>query len=88
MVMSCHQRAWRAHNLLRANKCLENAAKFKYSGTTVTNQIAFMKKLRTDKIPGMFATKLHNFLPYCPLLQKLKIKIYKNIILRRSFVWV
>jgi len=44
MVMSWHQKVGKNHNLLVVNKSFENMARFKYFGTTVTNQNSIHKE--------------------------------------------
>jgi ERCC4-related helicase len=46
--MSHHQTTGHNHYINLANKSLENVAKFKYLGMTVTNQTASIKKLTAD----------------------------------------
>jgi hypothetical protein len=46
VIVSRHQNVGQSHNIV--NKYFENVAKFKYLGTTVTNQVSFTKKLRAD----------------------------------------
>jgi ribosomal protein S2 len=36
--MSHHQNAGQSHDIRIANRCFENVAKFRYLGTTLTNQ--------------------------------------------------
>jgi len=43
-----HQNVGQNHNLLTGNKFPEIMAEMKYSGTTMTNKIAFAKKLRDN----------------------------------------
>jgi hypothetical protein len=38
MLLSRHQNEGQIHNMKIANRFFENAAQFKYFGTTVTNQ--------------------------------------------------
>jgi hypothetical protein len=38
MLLSRHQNAGQSHDIKIANKCFENVAKFRYLGTTITNQ--------------------------------------------------
>jgi len=47
--MPHHHNARQNHNIKVPNKFLKYVIKFKYMGTTVTNQI-FMKKLRAQRL--------------------------------------
>jgi hypothetical protein len=55
---------------------------FQHSGTNVTNQILFRKKLTADLIKGMLAVVRCRILSSSLLSQKIKIKIGIILILR------
>jgi hypothetical protein len=48
MIMSRHSNSGQKQNIRIANESFENVAKFKYFGTTLTNQNDFMMKSRVD----------------------------------------
>jgi hypothetical protein len=47
-IMSRHPNSGQNHNIRTANESSENVAKFKYMGTTLTNQSDIMMKSRVD----------------------------------------
>jgi hypothetical protein len=47
MVLSHQENVGHNHDLLNDNKCLENMAKFRKLGTTVTNQNFIHKEIKT-----------------------------------------
>jgi hypothetical protein len=59
-VMSRHQHAGKNHNLLTANKCFENVAKFKYLGTTITSQNFIHEGMerRLDSLTNTLSSRL------------------------------
>jgi hypothetical protein len=64
MLMSCYQKAGQKHSIKIVNRYFADVAKFKYLGTTLTHQIAGMKRLTADLIQGMLATIW--FTGFCP----------------------
>jgi hypothetical protein len=48
MLMSCSQKIGQKRSAKVANRSVEDVAKFRYLGTTLTDQITFMKRLRAD----------------------------------------
>jgi hypothetical protein len=48
MLLSRHQYAGHNHDIKIANKCFENVAKFKYLGTTITNQNLIQEEIKRD----------------------------------------
>jgi hypothetical protein len=76
--MSCHQNAGLNHDLLTAIKSFANVARFKYLGTTVTNQNDIHKEIKS--VLNFGNTCYHSVLNVF-LSHNLHIKIYKTIIL-------
>jgi hypothetical protein len=51
--MSCDQNAGQKYTLMSANKFVENVAKFKYLGTTVTEQNCIHEEIKSTLISGI-----------------------------------
>jgi ribosomal protein S2 len=46
MLLSRHQNAGQSHDIKITNKCFENVAKFRYLGTTITNQNLIQEEIK------------------------------------------
>jgi ribosomal protein S2 len=46
MLLYCHQNAGKNHDLKIADRCSENMAKFRYLGTTITNQNLIQEEIK------------------------------------------
>jgi hypothetical protein len=46
VLLSRHQNAGQNYDIKRANRCFENVAKLKYSGTTITNQNLIQEEIK------------------------------------------
>jgi hypothetical protein len=75
MIMSLHPNSGQNQNIRIANESFENMAKFKYLGTTLTNQNDIHDEIKSRlNLGNAYYCSVQN-------LQNLKIKIYKTVIL-------
>jgi hypothetical protein len=82
MITSCHQNSGQNQNVRIANELFENVAKFRYLGITLTNHNDI-----NDEINGILNSRnacynsVQSFFVFPSHVKKLKMKIYKTIIL-------
>jgi hypothetical protein len=82
MIMSRHPNSGQNQNIRTANESFENVAKFKYLGTTLTNQNDIHDEIKSRLNLGNFRHySVQNILSSRFISKNLKIKIYKTVIL-------
>jgi hypothetical protein len=82
MIMSRHPNSGQNQNIRIANELSENVAKFKYLGTTLTNQNDIRDEIKSRLNSGNACYhSVQNLLCYRLISNNLKIKIYKTVIL-------
>jgi sorting nexin-29 len=82
MIMSCHLNSGQNQNIRIANESFEKVAKFKYFGTTLTNQNDIRDEIKSIlNLGNTCYYSVQNLLSSCLISKDLKIKIYKTVIL-------
>jgi sorting nexin-29 len=81
MLMS-HKKAGQKHSIKIMNRSFEGVAKFKYLGTTLTDENCMQEEIKSRLNLGNACYHLvQNLLSFCLLSRNVKVKIYKTIIL-------
>ena len=82
MIMSRDQNAGRSHSMKIDNNSIERVEEFKYLGTTLTNKNYIHEEIKSRlKLGNACYYSVQNPLSSSLLSKKLKIKIYRTIIL-------
>jgi hypothetical protein len=82
MVMSRDQNAGRSHSMKTDNSSIERVEEFKYLGITLTNKNSIQEEIKSRlKLGNACYYLVQDFLSSSLLSKKLKIKIYRTIIL-------
>jgi hypothetical protein len=82
MLMSRSQKIGKKHSIEIANKSFEDVAKFKYLGTTLTDQNYMHKEIKSRLNSENACFPLfQSLLSSCLLSRNLEVKIYKTVFL-------
>jgi hypothetical protein len=82
MLLSRQQNVGQNRNIKVANRSFENVSKFKYLGTTVTNQNLIQEEIKRRFSSGNVCYhSVQSLLSSRPLSKNLKMRIYKTIML-------
>ena len=82
MIMSRDQNAGRSHSMKTDNSSIERVEEFKYLGKTLTNKNSIREEIKSRlKVGNACYYSVQNLLSSSSLSKKLKIKIYRTIIL-------
>jgi hypothetical protein len=82
MLMSRSQKMGKKYSIKIVNTSFEDVAKFKYLGTTLTDQNCMQKVINSRQNSGNACYhSVRNLLSSCLLSRNLKVQIYKTIIL-------
>jgi hypothetical protein len=82
MLMSCSQKIGQKHSIKIVNRAFDDVAKFKYLGTTLTDQSCMREEIKSRLYSGNACChSVQSLLCSCLLVSNIKVKIYKTIIL-------
>jgi hypothetical protein len=86
--MSC-KKAGQKHSIKIVNRSFEGVAKFKYLGTTLTEQNCMNEEIKSRlNLRNACYHSVQSLLSSCLLSTNVKVKVYKNIILLVILIWV
>ena len=82
MIMSRGQNAGRSHSMKTDNSSIERVEEFKYLGTTLIDKNSIQEEIKSRlKLGNAWYYSVQNLVSSSLLSKKLKIKIYRTIIL-------